>query len=117
MVEFALVLPLLLLMGLAIVQVGLLARDRLLVEAAARAGARQAAVEADDAATRDAALASAPGLDAALATVSVSRAGTRGDPVTVSVSYADPIRVPLVDWLFGASVTFNVDATDRQEFG
>lgn len=39
-VEFALVLPLLLMLTLALVQVGLLARDRLLVEAAARAGAR-----------------------------------------------------------------------------
>ena len=39
-VEFALVLPLLLVMCLALVQVGLLARDRLLTEAVARAGAR-----------------------------------------------------------------------------
>ena len=41
-VEFALVLPLVLVMALALVQVGLLVRDRLLVEAAARAGARDA---------------------------------------------------------------------------
>ena len=39
-VEFALVLPLLLVIALALVQVGLLARDRLLVEAASRAGAQ-----------------------------------------------------------------------------
>jgi Flp pilus assembly protein TadG len=39
-VEFALVLPLMLVVGLALVQTGLLVRDRLLVEAAARAGAR-----------------------------------------------------------------------------
>ena len=39
-VEFALVLPVVLVVALALVQVGLLARDRLLVEAAARAGAR-----------------------------------------------------------------------------
>lgn len=39
-VEFALLLPLLLVMCLALVQVGLLARDRLLAEAVARAGAR-----------------------------------------------------------------------------
>jgi Flp pilus assembly protein TadG len=43
-VEFALVLPLLLVMCLALVQVGLLARDRLLVEAVARAGARRSIV-------------------------------------------------------------------------
>ena len=39
-VDFALVLPLLLMVALALVEVGLLARDRLLVEAAARAGAQ-----------------------------------------------------------------------------
>src|SRR5918994_1940067 len=39
-VEFALVLPLILVVALALVQTGLLVRDRLLVEAAARAGAR-----------------------------------------------------------------------------
>ncbi len=39
-VEFALVLPLVLVVVLGLVQVGLVVRDRLLVEAAARAGAR-----------------------------------------------------------------------------
>ena len=39
-VEFALVLPLVLVVALALVQTGLFVRDRLLVEAAARAGAR-----------------------------------------------------------------------------
>ena len=48
-VEFSLVLPLLFVVALGLIQVGLLARDRLLVEAAARAGARAAAVEADPA--------------------------------------------------------------------
>ena len=40
-VEFALVLPLVLTVTLALLQVGLLVRDRLLVESAARAGARE----------------------------------------------------------------------------
>src|SRR5918996_1341357 len=41
-VEFALVLPLVLVVALALVQTGLLVRDRLLVEAAGRAGGRAA---------------------------------------------------------------------------
>jgi Flp pilus assembly protein TadG len=116
-VEFALVLPLVLVMALAVVQVGLLARDRLLVEAAARAGARTAAVDPNDADAHDAAVGSAPGLDAASLSVTVKRGGTRGDPVTVSVVYNDVIRVPLVSWLFGTSVSFDTTAVDRQEFG
>ena len=42
-VEFALVLPLVLVVVLALVQVGLLVRDRLLVEAAARAAQARSA--------------------------------------------------------------------------
>jgi Flp pilus assembly protein TadG len=115
-VEFALVLPVVLVVALALVQVGLLARDRLLVEAAARAGARTAAVEADDVAIRAAALAAAPDLDPSVSTVAVARTGTQGDPVTVSIAYDEPIRVPLIDWLFGSTVRLTAQATDRQEF-
>ena len=77
-VEFALVLPLVLVVLLALVQVGLFVRDRQLVEAAARAGARTAAVEADDAAVRVASLAAAPGLDPARAAIDVDANGNQG---------------------------------------
>lgn len=115
-VEFALLLPLLLVMCLALVQVGLLARDRLLTEAVARAGAREAAVQADEAAIRQAALAAGPGLDPDAVTIGVTREGSVGDPVTVQVGYAETIRVPFVDWLFGNTVSMSASATDRQEF-
>jgi Flp pilus assembly protein TadG len=115
-VEFALLLPLLLVMCLALVQVGLLARDRLLTEAVARAGAREAALQADEAAIREAALAAGPGLFADAVTIGVTRQGSVGDPVTVEVAYAEMIRVPFVDWLFGDTVTMSASATDRQEF-
>jgi Flp pilus assembly protein TadG len=116
-VEFALVLPLVLIVVLGLVQVGLVVRDRLLIEAAARAGARSAALQADDGEARAAALAAAPGLDAALVTVDVVRVGARGDPVTVAITYVDPVRVPLVGWLVGNGVTMRTSAADRQEFG
>src|SRR5436309_11926952 len=77
-VEFALVLPLVLVVVLALVQVGLLVRDRLLVEAAARAAARAAAVQDDPDAITSAALAAAPGLDPARASVETTRVGERG---------------------------------------
>jgi Flp pilus assembly protein TadG len=115
-VEFALVLPLILVIALALVQVGLLVRDRLLVEAAARAGARTAALQPDLSAAHDAAVAAAPALDPARIAVSVQRAGTQGDPVTVTIAYTAAIRVPLVSWLFGSGVTMDASATDRQEF-
>lgn len=115
-VEFALVLPLVLTITLALLQVGLLVRDRLLVESAARAGARVAAVQADPGAVRVAVTDAASTLDAAAIGVDIVRAGTRGDPVTVSVAYTSTVRVPLVAWLFGDRVSMAADATDRQEF-
>jgi Flp pilus assembly protein TadG len=118
-VEFALVLPLLLIMSLALVQVGLLVKDQLVVIGAARAGAREGAVTSDDQRTAQAALdtALAGGLDDSLVTVKVSREGGTGTPVEVTVSYADPVVVPLVEWLFPSSVDLGASTTMRQEGG
>jgi Flp pilus assembly protein TadG len=116
-VEFALVLPLVLVVALALVQTGLLVRDRLLVESAARAGARAAAVQEDAGAIRSAALAAAPSLQESAIDLAVTRAGARGEPVTVSVRYLASVRVPFVAWLFGDSVGMTTSTTARQEFG
>src|SRR6476469_6482109 len=116
-VEFALVLPLVFAVTLGLVQVGVLARDRALVEAAARAAARAAAVEPDETAIHDAAVAAAPGLDASSLTIGVARAGGQGEPVTVSVGYEDPMRVPFIGWLVGTSVQLDASAVMRQEYG
>jgi Flp pilus assembly protein TadG len=116
-VEFALVLPLLLMVALALLQLGLLVRDRLMVEAAARAGARAAAVVDDDFAIRDAAIAAGPGLDPSVLVVEVARSGARGMPVSVVVRYASSGRIPLVAWLFPDPVSMSSSVTARQEFG
>jgi len=116
-VEFALVLPLILVVALALVQTGLLVRDRLLVEAAARAGARAAAIQDDPSAIRSAALAAAPSLEDGAVELTISRTGVRGEPVTVSLGYASPVRVPFVAWLFGGPVRMTASTTARQEFG
>jgi Flp pilus assembly protein TadG len=115
-VEFALVMPLLFVVTLGLVQVGLLVRDRSLVEAAARAGARAAVLQPEDNAAQDAAVSAAAGLDPAGLAVSISRTGSRGSPVTVEVTYDDPIRVPFVGWLLGTSVRLEASAVMRQEY-
>jgi Flp pilus assembly protein TadG len=115
-IEFALVLPLVLLLLLALVQIGVLAHDRLVLTQASRAGAREAAVDPSlatvDAAVRGAAV----GLDGDRLRVEVDRAGARGSPVTVSLTYEAPIAATLAGWLFPESVTMQVSATMRQEF-
>jgi Flp pilus assembly protein TadG len=114
-VEFALVLPLLLVVGLALLQVGLLAKDQLVVQEAARAGARQAAVSSDDGSVREAVADAAVGLDRSLLTVSVSRDEASDGPVTVVVAYEAPIAIPMVRWLFPSVVRVSAEATMRQE--
>src|SRR4051812_7722133 len=101
-VEFALVLPLVFAVPWVLARGGGRARDRALVGGGARGGARAAAVHPDETAIRGAAVAAAPGLDASLMTVGVDRTGSQGDPVTVSIGYDDPIRVPFIGWLVGA---------------
>ena len=110
-------LPLVFAVTLGLVQVGVLARDRALVEAAARAGARAAAVEPDETAIRDAAVAAGAGLDASSMTVGVDRVGAQGAAVTVSIEYDDPMRVPFIGWLVGTSVRLHASAVMRQEYG
>jgi hypothetical protein len=82
-----------------------------------RAPARAAAVQEDPTAIRSAALAAAPSLEEPAFALVVSRAGVRGDPVTVSARYTASVRVPFVGWLFRGSVGMSVITTARQEFG
>jgi hypothetical protein len=116
-VEFALVLPILLLLILAAAQVGVLARDRLLLAQASRAGAREAAITDSESAIVDAATLAAPGLDPGRLRLTVARTGPRGSPVTVSLAYEVPVVGVLSGWLLPSSVTLDAAATARQEFG
>jgi Flp pilus assembly protein TadG len=112
-VEFALVLPQALRTALALVQVGLLGREALLVTHAAREAVREAAVVRDDDRIRQAAL--RPGLDGSRAEVLVERSGTTGDPVTVHVAYRTSLLVPFVRWLLPEEVVLRASSTMRQE--
>ena len=115
-VEFALVLPIVLTVVLALVQVGLLVRDRLLVESAVRSGARTAAVDPATMRSARPCCARPPLSTRRASSVSVARPGAQGEPVTVTLSYVDSVRVPFVAWLFPSGVTMRAEATDRQEF-
>jgi len=114
-VEFALVLPLLLTLALALLQVGLIAKDQLVVQEAGRAGARQASVSNDDASVREAVNEAAAGLSPSLLTTTVRRGSGRGTPVAVDVEYEAPITVPLVGWLLPGAVRLSTETTMRQE--
>ena len=94
-VELALVLPLVLLLLLAVVQVALIARDAVLVVHAAREAVREAAVTAADGAARHAAEVGS-GLTGPRLAVRVTKRETPGGQVRVVVRYRAPTEVPLV---------------------
>jgi len=112
-VELALVLPLVALVLLAVVQVGLLVRDQVLVVHAAREAARESAVEPDPSAPRRVALAGS-GLEGDRLDVTVSGRGGPGTRVRVEVGYRAPTRVPLIGAALG-DVTLTASATMRVE--
>ena len=99
-VELALVLPLVVALMLAVVQVALIVRDQVLVVHAAREAAREAAVDPDPAAARRAA-AEGSGLRASRLRVEVTGRGAPGSRVRVEVRYRAATDVPLVGAVLG----------------
>lgn len=112
-VELALVLPLVVLFALVMLQLGIIAKDLVLVHHAAREGARAAAVEPTSGAAR-AAVVGSSSLDGGRLSVSLSGGTARGSQTTATVTYRAPTSVPLVgalipDVSLEASVTMRVE--------
>jgi len=112
-VELALAMPLVAFLLLAIVQLGFLVRDQVLVVHAAREGARQAAVDGSPDAVRRAAAGSS-GLASGPMTVTMSGRSGPGSHVQVTIAYRAPTDVPLVGALIG-DVDMHASATMRVE--
>jgi Flp pilus assembly protein TadG len=114
-VEFAVVLPLVLISLLLVAQVALVVAEQLVVQHAAREGAREAAVWNDDVRARDAAL-RAGNLDSDRASIDVSpSARPVGSPVTVTVHYRVPLVVPYVSRFLPEDVTLTASSVYRVE--
>lgn len=94
-VEFALVLPLVFVLVLALIQVGLVVHQQVLVVHAAREAARQLAVDPSTDAAADAA-ARGSGLDRSRLKLRVHGREGPGSRVEVDVRYRAPTDVPIV---------------------
>jgi uncharacterized protein (UPF0333 family) len=103
-VEFAVALPVIVVVMLAIAQLGVAVRNEVAVELAAREGARAAAVSADTASSATSAARQAVDLPM---TVSVTSNGTT---VTVTVTYVDPTDIAIIGAAIGP-VTHTATAT------
>ena len=93
---------------LALAQLGLAMRNEIVVELAAREGARAASVAADPGPAAAAAVAHAVDLPIDV------RTSTSARTVTVTVSYTDPTDVPLIGRALGA-ITHRASATMQLE--
>jgi TadE-like protein len=94
-VEFALLLPLIVFAGLAVLQVGLVVRDQVAVVHAAREAARAASVDPDASRAVKAARRTLPDAE-----VAVGARPEVGEPIAVEVSYRSATNLPLVGPLF-----------------
>lgn len=113
--ELALVLPLVMLLLLAVVQVALVARDQVLVVHAARAATREAAVDSRPLSIRAAAL-RASGLKATLLRTESSADGGDPDMIAVRVQYRSPTDVMLIGPLL-PEIPLGAKAAIRVESG
>jgi len=99
--EFALVLPLLLLIFLLFVQAVMVMRAQIAVTAAAREGARKGVETSNTALIEGAAAKAASGLDSGRLEVIVeSGPRRRGEWIRVEVAYDVPIAIPAVERFF-----------------
>lgn len=99
--ELAVVLPVLLILIFTVAQVGVVTRDQMSVQHAARAAARRAAVSPDQATALAGAVDAGTGLKADRLQVELSGGRSSGETLTVVVDYASPTDVPLVGRLVG----------------
>ena len=120
-VEFAMLLPLLVLLVFGIIQFGVLFNNYIAITHAAREGVRWAALEEPESVVKDKAVEAAPSLKPAIdpANITVDPSSrsiaNQGEQVEVTVSYAVPIIMPFINEILGANVTLVASATQRIE--
>lgn len=112
-VELALALPLVAVLLLALVQIGMVLRDQILVVHAAREAAREIAVDPDTQAARRAAVLGS-GLDGRRLELRVQGRGRPGSRARATVHYRSATEVPLVGGAIG-DVPLTASAAMRVE--
>ncbi len=99
LVEMALVLPILIALIFGMMDFGRVLNGYLVATEASREGARVATLRKDDTEIRTAVINASPTLDQTKMTITISPAGTRtrGDSVTVAITYNVDIITPLIN--------------------
>jgi hypothetical protein len=118
LLEFALVLPVLLLLVFGIIEFGLIFFDNLVITQAAREGARVGVVGGSDAEIIETIEYSAASLDQSRLQIEIEPGQTvrsQGDPLKVEVHYSVPIMTPIMGQFLSNPYPLQVSVTMRME--
>lgn len=118
MVEFALILPILLLLVMGIAEFGMMFNAYLSVQNATREGARIGIVGATDEEMEERILSTSPSLREERMAITIepnSNTRTSGETLRVLVDYDYQMTVPFIGILFGGSVNLSGESSMRIE--
>lgn len=118
LVEFAIILPILLLLIMGILQFGMLINSYLTLENSSREGARLGIVGGTNSDIQNIVIKTAPTLDPSAITINITPSdGTRnsGDTLTINLTYNYKLTIPIISQLFNNSVMLNAQTSMRIE--
>lgn len=118
LVEFAIILPILLLLVMGILQFGMMLNSYLTIENVAREGARTGIIGSSDDEIQNLIISTSPNLDPQSLIVTITPSeGIRksGDTLTVKVTYNYELTVPIISNLFNNVVVLNGQTSMRVE--
>lgn len=118
LVEFAIILPILLMLVMGILQFGMMLNTYLTIENASREGARAGIIGSSDAEIKNLIIATSPSLDPACLTVIITPDEPNrksGDTLTVQITYNYDLIVPIISSLFENVIVLNGQTSMRIE--
>lgn len=118
LVEFAIILPILMLLVMGIIEFGMMLNSYLAIQNASREGARYGIIGTSNGDIQNLVASTSPSLNSSYLTVDITpNDGSRksGDTLTVKVSYEYHLTVPIISSLLGDSVTLTAQTSMRIE--
>ena len=118
MVEFAIILPILLLLIMGIIEFGLIFNAYLTIQNASREGARYGITGASDTEITSLVISDCASLQSTDLTVNITPAETSrnsGDTLVVSIKYNYHMITPIISSLFGNAVVLSAQTSMRME--
>lgn len=118
LVEFAIILPILLLLIMGILQFGMLINNYLSLENSSREGARLGIVGGTNTDIQNIVMKTSPTLDSSALTITITPSeGNRksGDTLTINLTYSYNLTIPIISSLFNNTVMLNAQTSMRIE--